>query len=147
MQYKCMEKEISELSMEGFYFPHLPCISRIFRPEYSFGREEAMNPCIQAPDFPSPLSGAPESRNEFCRFAKKYGNIKSTDTIPCSMSPHSRTTSSRRLQDFPVCSALAPDSERPAILTGTGSVSVFCAAFLPHVKSSPSWSCFHCKNS
>ena len=35
------------------------------------------------------------------------------------MSPHSRTTSSRRLQDFPVCSALAPDSERPAILSGT----------------------------
>ncbi|WP_296958896.1 hypothetical protein, partial [uncultured Dialister sp.] len=34
-------------------------------------------------------------------------------------SPHSRTTSSRRLQDFPVCSALAPDFERPAILSGT----------------------------
>ena len=147
MQYKCMEKEISELSMEGFYFPHLPCISRIFRPECSFGREEAMNPCIQAPDFPSPLSGAPDSRNEFCRFVKKYGNIKSTDTILCSMSPHSRTTRAGWLQDFPVCSALPPDSERPAILTGTDLYPCFCAVFLPHEKSSPSWSCFHCKNS
>ena len=37
-------------SMEGFY-SHLSCISRIFRPECSFDREETMNPCIQ-PGFP-----------------------------------------------------------------------------------------------
>ena len=147
MQYKCMEKEISELSMEGFYFPHLPCISRIFRPECSFSRQEATNPCIQAPDIFPQRPGAQRRQNEFCRFVKKYDHIKNTDTIPCSMSPHSRTTSSRRLQDFPVCSALAPDSERPAILTGTDLYPCFRAVFLPHEKSSPSWSCFHCKNS
>ena len=137
MQYKYMEKEISELSMEGFYFPHLPCISRIFRPEYSSGREEAMNPCIQAPDIFPQRPGAQGRQNEFCRFVKKYDHIKNTDTIPCSMSPHSRTTSSRRLQDFPVCSALAPDSERPAILTGTGSVSVFLCCLFTTRKKQP----------
>ena len=101
MQYKCMEKEISELSMEGFYFPHLPCISRIFRPECSFGREEAMNPCIQALDIFPRRPGAQGRQNEFCRFVKKYDNIKNTDTIPCSMSPHSRTTRAGLTQVFP----------------------------------------------
>ena len=120
--------------MEGFYFPHLPCISRIFRPEYSSGREEAMNPCIQAPDIFPQRPGAQGRQNEFCRFVKKYDHIKNTDTIPCSMSPHSRTTSSRRLQDFPVCSALAPDSERPAILTGTDLYPCFCAVFYSSIK-------------
>ena len=37
MQYKCMEKEIRKLHGR-ILFPHLSCISRIFRPECSFGR-------------------------------------------------------------------------------------------------------------
>ena len=115
-------------SMEGF-FSHLSCISRIFRPECSFDRQEAMNPCIQASDFSPPCPGAQGRGNEFCRFVKKLHNQSKTRiTILCSMSPHSRTTSSRRLQDFPVCSALAPDSERPAILSGTDLYPCFCTA-------------------
>ena len=78
-------------SMEGFY-SHLSCISRIFRPECSFDRQEAMNPCIQASDFSPPCPGAQGRGNGSCRFVKKYDNTKNTDTIPCSMSPHSRTT-------------------------------------------------------
>ena len=120
--------------MEGFY-SHLSCISRIFRPECSFDRQEAMNPCIQASDFSPPCPGAQGRGNGFCRFVKKASQPnKNTDTIPCSMSPHSRTTSSRRLQDFPVCSALAPDSERPAILTGTDLYPCFCAVFYSSIK-------------
>ena len=37
MQYKCMEKEIRKFHGR-ILFPHLSCISRIFRPECSFGR-------------------------------------------------------------------------------------------------------------
>ena len=111
---------------------HLSCISRIFRPECSFDRKESRIPVYRLPIFPS-RSPAPGKRNGFCRFVKNMiTHRKSTDTIPCSMSPHSRTTSSRRLQDFPVCSALTPDSERPAILTGTDDHPCFCAA-LPAV--------------
>ena len=58
-------------SMEGFY-SHLSCISRIFRPECSFDRQKAMNPCIQAPDFSPRFPGAQGSRNEFCRFVKSF---------------------------------------------------------------------------
>ena len=116
-------------SMEGFY-SHLSCISRIFRPECSFDRQEAMNPCTGF-RFLSPISRGPGKPERILQIRKKASqSIKNTDTIPCSMSPHSRTTSSRRLQDFPVCSALAPDSERPAILTRTGSVSVFLCCHL-----------------
>ena len=60
-------------SMEGFY-SHLSCISRIFRPECSFDRQEAMNPCIQASDFSPPCPGAQGRGNGFCRFSKKYDN-------------------------------------------------------------------------
>ena len=120
-------------SMEGFY-SCLPCISRIFRPECSFDREETMNPCIQASDFSPPCPGAQGRGNGFCRFVKKYDNIKNTDTIPCSMSPHSRTTSSRWLQVFPVCLALTPDFERPAILSGTDLYPCFYAVFSQHSK-------------
>ena len=73
-------------SMEGFY-SHLSCISRIFRPECSFGRRKTTNPCIQVPGFPPRLPGARRCRNEFCRFVKKYDNTQNTDTILCSMSP------------------------------------------------------------
>ena len=110
--------------------PNLSCMSRIFRPECSFGSREIKNPCIQAPDFSPLFPGARGNRNGFCRFVKSIIiNRKSTDTIPCSMSPHSRTTSSRRLQDFPVCSALTPDSERPAILSSLDTIRVFVLPF------------------
>ena len=64
-------------SMEGFD-SHLPCISRIFRPECSFGRRKTTNPCIQVPDFPPRLPGARRSRNGFCRFVKKYDHQTKT---------------------------------------------------------------------
>ena len=67
-------------SMEGFY-SHLSCISRIFRPECSFDRQEAMNPCIQASDFSPPCPGAQGRGNGFCRFSKKYDN-KTKTRIP-----------------------------------------------------------------
>ena len=119
-------------SMEGFY-SHLSCISRIFRPECSFGRRKTTNPCIQVPDFPPRLPGGTGKPERILQIRKKASQpIKNTDTIPCSMSPHSRTTSSRRLQDFPVCSALAPDSERLAILSGTDLYPCFCVVFFHH---------------
>ena len=120
-------------SMEGFYSP-LSCISRSFRPECSFDRKRSRIPVYRLPIFSS-RSPAPGKRNGFCRFVKNMiTHRKSTDTIPCSMSPHSRTTSSRWLQDFPVCSALTPDSERPAILSGTDLYPCFCAAFFISTK-------------
>ena len=64
-------------SMEGFY-SHLSCISRIFRPECSFDRQEAMNPCIQASDFSPPCPGAQGRGNGFCRFVKKLDNQTKT---------------------------------------------------------------------
>ena len=67
-------------SMEGF-FSHLSCISQIFRPECSFDRQEAMNPCIQASDFSPPCPGAQGRGNGFCRFVKKYDN-KTKTRIP-----------------------------------------------------------------
>ena len=123
-------------------------ICHVYR-EYS-GRNAALaegNKESLYTDFLLSLSGSPGAweAKRILQNTLKQDNIKNTDTILCSMSPHSRTTSSRRLQDFPVCSALAPDSERPAILSGTDLYPCFCAVFLPHEKSSPSWSCFHCK--
>ena len=100
---------------------------------------KAMNPCIQAPDSPSSTSRGPGRSERILQIRKKASQQnKNTDTILCSMSPHSRTTSSRRLQDFPVCSALAPDSERPAILSGTDLYPCFCVAFPP-----PHWEACH----
>jgi hypothetical protein len=81
---------------------------------------------ISLPDFPGPREAGTDSADS----QKSMTTKQNTDTILCSMSPHSRTTSSRRLQDFPVCSALAPDSERPAILCGTDLYPCFCAVFL-----------------
>ena len=134
MQYKCMEKEIRKLHGRILY-----PICHVDR-EYS-GRNaalagrKAMNLCIQAPDFPSPMSRGPEIWERILQIRREARPpIKNTDTILCSMSPHSRTTSSRRLQDFPVCSALTPDSERPAILSGTDLYPCFCAVIFPYAK-------------
>ena len=58
-------------SMEGFYFLHLSCISRIFRPECSFGREESMNLCIQISRFPPlRLPGRLEGRTDSAGYVK-----------------------------------------------------------------------------
>ena len=108
MQYKCMEKEIRKLHGR-ILFPFVMYIANI-----PAGMQlcQIGNPRISVYRlliFPPRLPGAQGGRNEFCRFVKKYGNIKSTDTILCSMSPHSRTTRAGWLQDFPVCSALPPD--------------------------------------
>ena len=134
MQYKCMEKEIRKLHGRILY-----PICHVDR-EYS-GRNaalagrKAMNLCIQASDFPSPMSRGPEIWERILQIRREARPpIKNTDTILCSMSPHSRTTSSRRLQDFPVCSALTPDSERPAILSGRDLYPCFCAVIFPYAK-------------
>ena len=42
------------------------------------GRRDAMNLCIQLPDFLPRLPGAQGSRNEFCRFVKKHDNQTKT---------------------------------------------------------------------
>jgi len=56
MQYKLYGEGNQEALHGRILFPYLPCISRIFRPECSFGREESMNLCIQISRFP--LSGS-----------------------------------------------------------------------------------------
>ena len=72
--------------MEGFY-SHLSCISRIFRPECSFGRRKTTNPCIQVPDFPPRLPGGTGKPERILQIRKKASQpIKNTDTILCSMS-------------------------------------------------------------
>ena len=119
--------------MEGFHFP----FCYVYR-EYS-GRNAALaegNKESLYTDFLLPLSGSPGAweAKRILQNKLKQDNIKNTDTIPCSMSPHSRTTSSRRLQDFPVCSALTPDSERPAILSGRDLYPCFCAVIFPYAK-------------
>ena len=128
MQYKCMEKEIRKLHgrillLSVMYIANIPAGMQLWQigkprvPVYRF--------LISLPDFPGPKEIGTDSAD-----SKKHDHqTKNTDTIPPSMSPHSRTTSSRRLQDFPVCSALAPDSERPALLTDTDAHPCFCAVF------------------
>ena len=96
-------------SMEGFY-SHLSCISRIFRPECSFGKRKTTNPCIQVPDFPPRLPGAQGSRNGFCRFVKKYDNKTKHGYHPLQ--------------------------HESAILYGMDLYPCFCAAFLQK-KSAP----------
>ena len=129
MQYKCMEKEIRKLHgrillLSVMYIANIPAGMQLWQigkprvPVYRF--------LISLPDFPGPREIGTDSAD-----SKKHDHqTKNTDTIPPSMNPHSRTTSSRRLQDFPVCSALAPDSERPAILSGTDTIRVFVLSFL-----------------
>ena len=119
--------------MEGFHFPFYYA-----HREYP-GRNAALaegNKESLYTDFLLSLSGSPGAweAKRILQNKLKQDNIKNTDTIPCSMSPHSRTTSSRRLQDFPVCSALTPDSERPAILSGRDLYPCFCAVIFPYAK-------------
>ena len=127
MQYKCMEKEIRKLHGR-ILFPSVMYIANIpaGMQLWQIGSHESLYTDSR---FLSPISRGPGKSERILQIRKKARQpIKNTDTILCSMSPHSRTTSSRRLQDFPVCSALAPDSERPAILSGTDLYPCFCAA-------------------
>ena len=101
MQYKCMEREMRTLSMEGFYFPSVMYIAMI-PAGMQLWQKGIKNPCIQAPDFPLPLPGAGEAKRSLqIRKKNMITHRKSTDTIPCSMSPHSRTTRAGLTQDFP----------------------------------------------
>ena len=87
--------------MEGFHFP----FCYVCR-EYS-GRNAALaegNKESLYTDFLLPLSGSPGAweAKRILQNKLKQDNIKNTDTIPCSMSPHSRTTRAGLTQDFPV---------------------------------------------
>ena len=110
-------------------FPYLPCISRIFRPECSFGREESMNLCIQISRFP--LSGSQGAlRAE--RILQNTLNHDNQAKARISSHPAWARIPGRQVQGCcrksPSCSpALTPDSERPAILTGTDVHPCFCA--------------------
>ena len=130
MQYKCMEREIRKLSMEGFYF--LICL--VYR-EYS-GRNAVLaerNQWISVyrfPAFPSPAPRAPWEQNGFCRIRLKHDNQAKARI---SSHPAWARIPGRQVQGCcrksPSCSpALTPDSERPAILTGTDDHPCFCAA-------------------
>ena len=108
MQYKCMEKEIRKLHGR-ILFPSVMYIANI-PAGIQLWQKENHESLYTGSWFPSPTSRGPGKPERILQIRKKASQpIKNTDTIPCSMSPHSRTTSSRRLQDFPVCSALAPD--------------------------------------
>ena len=72
MQYKCMEREMRTLSMEGFYSP-LSCISRSFRPECSFDRKRSRIPVYRLPIFSSRSPGAGEAKR-ILQIRKKYDN-------------------------------------------------------------------------
>ena len=92
MQYKCMERQSRNLSMEGFHFPFYYA-----HREYS-GRNAALaegNKESLYTDFLLPLSGSPGAweAKRILQNTLKQDNIKNTDSIPHSMSPHSRTTS------------------------------------------------------
>ena len=98
MQYKCMEKEIRKL--HGRIFP----LCHVYR-EYS-GRNAALaegNKESLYTDFLLSLSGSPGAweAKRILQNKLKQDNIKNTDTIPCSMSPHSRTTRAGLTQVFP----------------------------------------------
>ena len=51
------------LSMEGFYFPSVMYIA-IIPARMQLCQKEIPNPCIQAPDFPLPLSRRRESKTD-----------------------------------------------------------------------------------
>ena len=130
MQYKCMEREIRKLSMEGFYF--LICL--VYR-EYS-GRNAALaerNQWISVYRFPAfPLSGSQGAlRAE--RILQNTLNHDNQAKARISSHPAWARIPGRQVQGCcrksPSCSpALTPDSERPAILTGTDDHPCFCAA-------------------
>ena len=123
-------------SMEGFYSP-LSCISRSFRPECSFDRKESRIPVYRLLIFSS-HSPAPGKRNGFCRFVKNMiTHRKSTDTIHIQHEPAFPDDKSRVDAGFSCDLALPPDSERPAILTGSDTIRVFVVPFDSMKKAAP----------
>ena len=123
-------------SMEGFY-SHLSCISRIFRPECSFDRKEAMNPCTGF-RFLSPMSRGPGTWERILQIRKKASQpIKNTDYHPLQHEPAFPDDKSRVAAGFSCSLALPPDSERPAILSGTDLYPCFCAVFFITLKKGP----------
>ena len=133
MQYKYMEKEIRKLH-GGFYVP----TCHVCR-EYS-GRNAALAagksriPVYRLLIFYS-HSPAPGKRNGFCRFVKNMiTHRKSTDTIHIQHEPAFPDDKSRVDAGFSCDLALPPDSERPAILSGTDLYPCFCAVFFMTLK-------------
>ena len=92
----------------------LSCMSRIFRPECSFGSREIKNPCIQAPDFSPLFPGARGNRNGFCRFVKSFTTNRKHGYHPLQHEPAFPDDKSRVDAGFSCDLALPPDSERPA---------------------------------
>ena len=121
---------------------HLSCISRIFRPECSFDRKESRIPVYRLLIFSS-RSPAPGKRNGFCRFVKNMiTNRKSTDTIHIQHEPAFPDDKSRVDAGFSCDLALPPDSERPAILTGSDTIRVFVLFFDSTKKAAPHGAAF-----
>ena len=116
MQYKCMEREMRTLSMEGFYFPSVMYIAMI-PAGMQLWQKGIKNPCIQAPDFPLPLPGAGEAKR-ILQIRKKYDNPSQKHGYhPLQHEPAFPDDKSRVDAGFSCDLALPPDSERPAILT------------------------------
>ena len=135
MQYKCMEREMRTLSMEGFYFPSVMYIA-IIPAEMQLCQKEIKNPCIQAPDFPLPLPGAGEAKR-ILQIRKKYDNPSQKPGFhPLQHEPAFPDDKSRVDAGFSCDLALPPDSERPAILTGSDTIRVF-VLFLAARKKQP----------
>ena len=123
-----MEKEIRKLHGR-ILFP----ICHVYR-DHS-GRNAALTERNQeslytGSRFSPPALLAPGKRNGFCRFVKSIiTNRKSTDTIHIQHEPAFPDDKSRVDAGFSYGLALPPDSERPAILSGTDLYPCFCAVF------------------
>ena len=88
--------------------------------------------------FSSPASPAPGTRDGFCRFVKNMiTHRKSTDTIHIQHEPAFPDDKSRVDAGFSCDLALPPDSERPAILTGSDTIRVFVLPFDSMKKAAP----------
>ena len=108
MQYKCMEREMRTLSMEGFYFPSVMYIA-IIPAEMQLCQKEIKNPCIQAPDFPLPLPGAGEAKR-ILQIRKKHNNQSQKHGYhPLQHEPAFPDDKSRVDAGFSCALALPPD--------------------------------------
>ena len=70
MQYKCMERQSRNLSMEGFHFPFYYAHREYSGRNAALADRKTTSSCIQVPDFPPRFPGAQGNRNGFCRFQK-----------------------------------------------------------------------------
>ena len=88
--------------------------------------------------FSPPALPAPGKQNGFCRFVKNMiTHRKSTDTIHIQHEPAFPDDKSRVDAGFSCDLALPPDSERPAILTGSDTIRVFVVPFDSMKKAAP----------